>query len=115
MEINRSDVQGIILRGFAVLRAARFWLLTVEEPAAARTFLADLVKEGAITSASRPGDDGKAERETCLNIAFPRQGLAKLGLPPETLGGFSREFLEGIDTEPRARILGDNGTSASSR
>jgi Dyp-type peroxidase family len=94
-----GEVQGIILRGYELLKAARFVLLKVGDPAAARRWLGELSK--VLTSAeTRPA-------ESAINVAFTYQGLERLGLPPECLAGFSREFQEGMDADHRRRILGD--------
>ena len=42
-------------------------------------------------------------------------GLAQLGLPPDVLGLFSNEFLAGMTTPHRRRILGDVGDDAPER
>ena len=42
-----------------------------------------------------------------LNLAFTHRGLEKLGLPAETLAGFSREFRLGMAHEERSALLGE--------
>jgi Dyp-type peroxidase family len=46
-----------------------------------------------------------------VQVAFTHAGLAALGLDAETLGGFSRELIEGMVTDHRSRFLGDDGGS----
>jgi Dyp-type peroxidase family len=96
-----DDVQGIILRGYELLDEATFLLLTIDDAAAARTWLRNIV--GRLTSARAKPD------QEAINLAFTYRGLLKLGLPEDAAGAFSREFQEGMDTEHRNRVLGDTG------
>src|SRR5262245_16196463 len=97
--IPLDEVQGIILRGYELLDAARFYLLEIQDAGAARNWVRDLA--GAVTSAtSRP-------EESAVNVAFTSPGLHKLGLNEQAFRGFSREFQESMDTDHRRRVLGD--------
>src|SRR6266540_4869289 len=94
-----NDVQGIILRGYELLDAARFFLLEILDAGAAKDWVRDLA--GAVTSAtSRP-------EESAVNVAFTSTGLKKLGLDAQAFRGFAREFQESMDTDHRRRVLGD--------
>ena len=101
-----DEVQGIILRGYDKLEAARFVLLKVTDPAAARRWLGELA--GDLTSAKN-----KPEKRA-VNVAFTWSGLVKLGVPDEHSRdfspGFAHEFVEGMDTPHRQRVLGDTDT-----
>jgi Dyp-type peroxidase family len=105
--LDVADIQGLALYGFGRLRAARYVLLGAGDAAGARRWLAAIA--GRITSAS-----ARAEG-TAINVAVTAAGLAAIGVPPETLAGFSLEFTEGIATPHRSRILGDVGESAPER
>ncbi len=103
MWIDRSDIQGLVVSGYAAQPASamvevRFGL---EQGAAARQFLRRLLP--VVSSASRH------ERfERCrIQVAFSASGLERLGLPEQTLAGFCPEFLGGM--AERARLLGDVG------
>jgi Dyp-type peroxidase family len=102
-EIDLHDVQGIVIRGYGNLKGAAFVLLRIVDAAAARTWIANLA--GSVTSALRK------PRTQAVNVAFTRPGLDALGLTPRTQG-FAPEFMEGIVTSHRSRILGDAGKSA---
>jgi Dyp-type peroxidase family len=103
-----DQVQGIILRGYELLRAARFLLLGLGDRAGARRWLQQLLPH-VHSAKDRP-------TERAVNVAFTRAGLAVLvDLPDESWRGFSREFLEGMDTPHRQRVLGDTGDSAPSK
>ncbi|MPZ99140.1 MAG: Dyp-type peroxidase [Dehalococcoidia bacterium] len=101
------DMQGLIARGYRDLRAACYVLLAVADPNLARSWLADTIAE-VTTAVSRPEGDA-------LNIAFTRSGLEQLGLPADSVSRFSPEFVEGMTTLHRQRILGDIDESAPER
>jgi Dyp-type peroxidase family len=105
--LDLEDVQGLVLRGYGTLRAARYLLLRVGEAAAARSWLGALA--GAVTTAERSPDG------TAVNVALTAPGLAALGLPAAALAGFALEFTEGMASPHRSRILGDVGDSAPDR
>jgi Dyp-type peroxidase family len=97
--VTMDDVQGIILRGYEKLPLARFVMLKIGDPAAARVWLKSL--SGEITSA-RTKPTARA-----VNVAFTHAGLEQFGLPQSCLNGFAEEFIEGMDTPHRNRVLGD--------
>ncbi|GAC1427590.1 MAG: peroxidase [Chloroflexota bacterium] len=102
--LDLDDMQGIITRGYADLRAAAYMMLEIGDPGAARAWLSRLA--GMVTAApARP-------RATALNVAFTASGVRALGLAPETLALFSTEFVEGMTTMHRQRALGDTEGSA---
>jgi Dyp-type peroxidase family len=105
--IELEDVQGLVLRGYGSLRAARYLLLRIEDAAAARVWLGALA--GRVTTAERSPDG------TAVNVALTAPGLAALGLRGPALAGFSLEFAEGMASPHRSRILGDVGESAPER
>ncbi len=105
--LDLEDIQGIVIRGYGNLTAACYVLLEVTEPGAARAWLRLLA--GTITNGQVRPDD------TARNIAFTSSGLQKLGLQAEALAMFSDEFLEGIVSPHRSRILGDVEESAPER
>jgi Dyp-type peroxidase family len=106
-KLDLDDVQGLVARGYGHLKTATFLLLAIKDAAAARSWLADT--SGAVTAAAaRPGDHA-------LNVAFTSSGLERLGLPPDALAMFSNEFVAGMTTPHRTRILGDLDENAPSR
>ena len=102
--LDLTDIQGIILRGYGSLRGACFVVLAIDDPRAAKRWLAELdLRHGQ----ARPAAD-----DTCVNIAFTARGLGRLGIPADALAMFSLEFREGMTATPhRQRILGDLGDS----
>ncbi|MFL6208912.1 MAG: Dyp-type peroxidase [Pyrinomonadaceae bacterium] len=103
-ELERQDIQGLVMSGYAHLSCVCYLLLRVADAAGARRWLAQLAAE--VTTA-----EGKQEG-TSLNVAFTHRGLARLGFTSETLATFSRPFREGMATPHRSRILGDADDNA---
>jgi Dyp-type peroxidase family len=103
-ELERKDIQGILLSSYSHLYWAFYVLLQVQEPGAARRGLAAIVDK--VTTA-----DGK-EEEASVNIALTQTGLARLGLDAAALASFPFAFQEGMSSQHRSRILGDTGESA---
>lgn len=102
--LDLDDIQGLIARGYAELKAATYVLLQIDEAGAARSWLSSLADQ--ITPASaRPAD-------SALNVAFTAAGLRKLGMAEDVLSQFSNEFTAGMTTPHRRRMFGDLGTSA---
>jgi Dyp-type peroxidase family len=95
------DVQGLVARGYGGLTEARFHLIGFETASAARTWV------GRVIPAITPADARPAKR--AAHVAFTASGLEKLGLEISAIQGFSNEFLDGMTTTHRSRILGDLG------
>ncbi|MDP8992405.1 MAG: peroxidase [Actinomycetota bacterium] len=103
-DVERSDIQGIVARGYGHLKAASFHLLTVTDPAATRRWLGS-VAPLITTSDAEP-------TEFSLNLAFTHGGLRHLGLSDAVLAQFPVEYSEGMTTSHRRRVLGDIGQNA---
>ena len=104
-----EDIQGFVLRTYA-MPALRVFVLKVEQPAAAGRVLAALA-EGvsplpqittAVTWTTKP--------DACVNVGFTHAGLAALGLTGDALASFPEEFVQG--PVQRAARVGDVGESA---
>lgn len=102
--LELDDIQGLIGRGYAELRAASYVLLRIDDPAAARAWLGRLAEQ--VTPASARPD------HAALNVALTASGVQKLGISPRL---FSNEFRTGMTTPRRRRALGDLGGSAPER
>ncbi len=102
--LETDDIQGLVVRGYGTLHAARFLLLEVTDPVAARRYIAR-----AISRVNRASESPAA---VALQLAFTAQGLNQLGLSDQILGTFSREFIEGMADRVRAESLGDVGANA---
>lgn len=99
-----DDIQGNILRGYGFAHAHHL-VLSVNRPAAARRWLADLVP--AVT----PATPWTRRPATTLNLAFTHRGLAALGLDSASLASFPADFREGMRARAAAH-LGDVGPDA---
>lgn len=102
--LELDDIQGLVARGYGGLPEACFVLLEIADPILTRAWL------GALADRVTPGSARPDDR--ALHIAIAAGGLAKLGLPPETLASFPLEIREGMTTEFRQRILGDTDANA---
>jgi len=106
--IETHDIQGLILRGYGALAAARFLLLEVVNDDRAREYLQKLCVR------INKGSEGTPEA-FAFQVAFTAQGLERLGVPKSALDTFSREFREGMDYGVRPDILGDRGDNDPSQ
>src|SRR5687767_7579928 len=97
--LELDDIQGLVARGYGNLRSAAYFLLEIAQPAAARAWLRSLA-DSVTTAAAKPDDQA-------INLALTPSGLTKLGLPAESLASFANEFVGGMTTPNRRRILGD--------
>lgn len=109
MAVEFADVQGFILRGYA-MPAARCLGLSVREPADARAFLAALVDSDPAVPSITTAQPWSVKPECCVNLGLTFPGMAALGVPPSSLTSFPVEYREGA--VQRAGSVGDVGTSA---
>lgn len=106
--LDLDDIQGFVLRGYA-MPALRVFVLRVVEAAAARASLSTLAGPAGelhITTAA-PWSDKPA---WCLNLGLTFEGLRALGLPDASLLSFPDDFVEGAVA--RAARVGDVGRDA---
>jgi Dyp-type peroxidase family len=101
MNLDATDIQGFVLRGYA-LPFARYMFLEIVDADRGQAFVARLLDQ--ITTGEH-WDAGKPE--WTLNIAFTHKGLVNLKLPDASLLSFPVEFLQGMMA--RGEILGDTG------
>src|SRR5215470_2740565 len=102
-EIDYTDVQGLVRFGFGKLTEACYLLVRIRSAWAARAWIAN----APVTSATA---EFKAPPPSALQIAFTREGLEALQVPPNVIAGFSTPFIGGMARE--ARRLGDTGANA---
>ena len=99
-----SEIQGLLLSGYARQRAMSCLLLKIGDAQSARKWLTGLVPQVTF--------GGEKKSPSKLNIAFTYRGLEQL-IGPDELQGLSREFCEGMVTPHRQRVLGDLAGSPS--
>jgi Dyp-type peroxidase family len=109
-QLDYSDVQGTILRGYRV-DLARHFILSITDAAAAGALIGALVDGTGglprITTAAR----WTAKPDCFVNIGFTAAGLAALGVTAAQLGSFDAAFQRGATNPTTAGIVGDVGTS----
>ena len=101
--VDFRDVQGVVRFGYKHLKAARYAVLGVRQPAAARAWLA----QAQVTSA----EFVQPPPSSALHVALSAAGLTAIGVPAAVRAAFSPEFLGGMTDEARARRLGDVGVN----
>ena len=103
---GRKDMQGLIARGYDSLNAACFIFLKITDAVQAKAYFNNLILN-YITSAEKKtwiNPTPKGDPQNAVHIAFTSSGLKELGLNVNT---FSREFVEGMNTQQRSALLGD--------
>jgi deferrochelatase/peroxidase EfeB len=106
-EIDAGDIQAIARTAFGSLKSARYLLLRVAEPVAARHWLRGL------TPASLAGMSPKEPPPEIIQIALTAAGLRALGVKNAIVEQFAPEFVEGMaNNDNRSRRLGDTGANA---
>lgn len=109
-DLDYSDVQGTILRGYRV-DLARHFILSITDAAKAGALIGALVDGTGglprITTAAR----WTVKPECFVNIGFTAAGLAALGVTQAQLATFDGAFQRGATSSTTANIVGDVGTS----
>ena len=106
--LDVADIQGLILRGYTMPNA-RFLLLRIDSPAAARGLLASLVDGNTDGPQVTTSVDWAVKPDYCVNLLITFAGLRALGTSAESLATFPEEFAAGAVA--RAQEVGDVGTS----
>ena len=107
--IDLADVQGLIVRGYA-MPVVRHLGIQVQDRSRAGLFLRALLPEheGPLTLTSAAAWSVKPD--VCINLGLTFGGLTALGLPPGSLESFPAEFRLGAVA--RATRVGDEADSA---
>jgi len=102
--LDLSDIQSSVLRPRPTPYAATFIVLRIDERGAGRAALKRLIPAIA-SAADPPSSAGDASGSVTLSY----HGMQALGVPQESLDGFSAAFKQGMAA--RAADLGDVGES----
>ena len=111
-KLDKTDVQGLVLRGYNFPYARYLFLQFLDRGDPAKPHQGqELVREliPCITTGEDWGKDREKRPQSTVNIAFTYKGLAKLDLPAATLVSFPVEFIQGM--QARGAILCDQGTN----
>jgi Dyp-type peroxidase family len=98
-ELERKDIQGMVVSAYKHLHCAAYVLLRVKNAPQARAWISQRVTE-VMASENK-------HASLSINLAFTYSGLKNLGLKQDVLDAFSFPFKQGMAEESRARLLGD--------
>jgi deferrochelatase/peroxidase EfeB len=105
-EIDADDIQAIARTAFGSFKSARYMLLRVVEPVAARQWLCGLAPASLAQLPLK--DDAEISQ-----IALTAAGLREIGVKDAIVEQFAPEFVEGVaKNENRSRRLGDTGANS---
>jgi deferrochelatase/peroxidase EfeB len=105
-EIDADDIQAIARTAFGSFKSARYMLLRVVEPVAARQWLRGLAPASLAQLPLK--DDAEISQ-----IALTAAGLREIGVKDAIVEQFAPEFVEGMaNNDNRSRRLGDTGANA---
>ena len=103
VQLDLHDIQGIVFYSFADQpNAAYLHVHFAPDPALGREWLASLAPE--VTRAWHAKHD---RRDESVQVAFTAAGLEALGVPADVINTFGREFYVGMNSQERAKVLGD--------
>ena len=102
--VDFTDVQGLVRFGYKRMTRARYALLQIKNPEAARAWLRAAPVTNAVALDPPP--------TRALHVAFTAPGLRALGVAESVIAGFSHAFQGGMAQEHRARELGDIASNA---
>lgn len=92
-----KDIQGVLINGYTRLDYCNYLFLRIKK---ASLFLNWLKDQQFQDASEKPS-------EACQNIAFSSKGLQNLGLEIKESNGFSIDFIQGMNSTHKNRILGD--------
>jgi Dyp-type peroxidase family len=105
--LERGDIQGLVLSGYASSPRARCFLLRFAGGGGgAKPWLSRIFPR--VTTGTR----GERSARVRVNVGLSATGLRALGLPEASLATFPREFVQGMADPERSLVLGDVGAQA---
>ncbi len=104
--VDFADVQGLVRFGHGSMTMARYDLLEIKDPDAARSWLRMAIPDVVTAAKVSP------RPTTALHLAFTAPGLQALGLADSVIADFSHEFRTGMAAEARSRLIGDVGNNS---
>jgi Dyp-type peroxidase family len=107
--LDFHDIQGLVLNGYGHLDHSRYLFFKITDARAAKRWLTTIASQVSSAKRRRREDELPGSQ---TNIAFTRSGMEKLGVPPDTIAAFPREFQMGMAAPERSRKLGDLGPSS---
>lgn len=108
--VEMEDVQGLVARSFNGLKHGDYVPVYLPADAAAgRAWVAEMA--GAVTSGATRSSE-VAKEGFARAVGFSPEGLQRLGMDEASRQTFACEFLEGMTTPHKVRVLGDDGPSS---
>jgi Dyp-type peroxidase family len=107
--IDLEDVQGLVFYGHGHMPFSRFIFLQITDAPTVRTWLGSVLPE---VSSSRAKSSTHQKPTATAHVAFTAEGLIAIGLNPDTVQAFPREYTEGMSSGERPRVLGDVNANA---
>lgn len=104
--LDREDIQALVLSSHAAWPEARYFFVDFAN-GDAKAWLSSVL--GRVTSLKHAEPENVSTR---FQIALSARGLARLGLAPEAIATFPREFRRGMRQPEPARVLGDPALNA---
>jgi Dyp-type peroxidase family len=108
IRLELGDIQGMALRAYRFPFGLHHFL-KIGDAGAARAWLTRVAAQ--VTSVGAIDHDPDRATNVCLSW----QGMAALGMPPESLQSFPEAFRQGMAARAKAGKLGDTGDSAPDR
>lgn len=113
----REDIQGLVTSGYPDLPCTTYLFGHFQNPGLARRWLQGIIPRVATVADWKPRSKHTAASlaappSPILQVALSFTGLRTLGLSEQSLGTFPPEFVEGMASAHRRRILSDDGLSA---
>ena len=102
-QLDLNEIQAYLMHDYGHMFFSRFVLLQVTDAPSAKHWISDISHQLAYAT-SMSTDQSE---DTLLNIAVTASGFKALGMHPDNVNAFSREFREGMISEHRTRMLGD--------
>ena len=109
--LEKSDIQGIILRSYGSRSFARFYFLEIKDRKKARKWIGNIIPEITHGHYKTEEERNQDKGEPYLNIAFSKRGLKKLGVKTEK-DTHNQSFTLGPLNSHTTRMLGDTGDNA---
>ena len=105
-DVDFADVQGLVRFGHGHMSIARYDLLEIKDPDAARAWIRMAIPDVVTAAKVSP------RPTTALQLAFSAPGLRALGIADSVIADFSHEFRTGMPADSRARQIGDVGINS---
>jgi len=86
MELERKDIQGMVVSAYKHLPCAAYLLVQVTDAVKARAWLSGMIAKVTVSE--------NKKSDLSINLAFTFSGLKNLGLKTEVLSTFSFPFQE---------------------